>query len=159
MKSIPRSRTPEYSSWASMIRRCTNEKAFAYHRYGGRGITVCKRWLNSFENFLSDMGLRPSIKHSLDRINNDGNYEPSNCRWATIDQQMANTVWQTRHRKPLANGRIRVDTVISPEAKRKLVAQAKLLGRTPRKHASMILEERLDSDNGLYATLHPKRQK
>ncbi len=70
--------------------RCYNSKAVSYKHYGGRGITVCNRWRQSFANFLADMGLRPSSKHSLDRIDNDGNYEPSNCRWATRIQQNRN---------------------------------------------------------------------
>jgi len=81
--------TPEYRSWAAMLQRCLNPKDASYHRYGGRGITVCKRWLK-LENFLSDMGKRGDGL-SLDRINNNGNYEPGNCRWATTKQQHANT--------------------------------------------------------------------
>jgi len=81
----------EIRSWASMKQRCYNKKSPDYKRYGGRGITVCERWLNSFENFIADMGLRPSIKHTLDRFPNvNGNYEPSNCRWATPKQQGEN---------------------------------------------------------------------
>ena len=68
-----------------MAQRCTNPKAAGHHRYGGRGITVCKRW-RDFKNFLADMGARPD-NTSLDRINNDGNYEPDNCRWATSKEQ------------------------------------------------------------------------
>lgn len=81
--------TPEYSCWASMIQRCTNSNHPAWKNYGGRGITVCERWL-VFENFYQDMGPRPSPKHSIDRINNNGNYEPSNCRWATKSEQQRN---------------------------------------------------------------------
>jgi hypothetical protein len=82
--------TPEHATWAAMIQRCTNPKAPHYERYGGRGIAVCERWL-VFENFFADMGKRPSPKHSIDRKDNDGNYEPDNCRWATKLEQMRNT--------------------------------------------------------------------
>jgi hypothetical protein len=81
-------RSGTYSTWLAMHQRCKNQKVKSYKRYGGRGITVCERW-NSFENFLADMGERPDDK-SIDRIDNDGNYEPSNCRWATHKEQMAN---------------------------------------------------------------------
>jgi len=73
-----------------MISRCLNKKDSGYKNYGGRGIKVCDRWLNSFEEFLSDMGHAPSPKHSIDRIENDGNYEPGNCRWATWKAQSRN---------------------------------------------------------------------
>lgn len=79
----------EYSSWYSMIVRCTNPKNAGFKNYGGRGIKVCERWANSFENFLADMGKRSQFK-SLGRINNDGNYEPENCRWETPAQQANN---------------------------------------------------------------------
>jgi hypothetical protein len=79
-----------YSSWFSMMNRCTDVNHVAYHRYGGRGIKVCDRWLD-FWSFVEDMGERPSESHSIDRINNDGNYEPGNCRWATKTEQASNT--------------------------------------------------------------------
>lgn len=81
---------PEYRTWSRMLTRCTNPNDAAYHRYGGRGIVVCSRWATSYEAFLSDMGRRPTPFHSIDRINNDGNYEPGNCRWATKRQQLTN---------------------------------------------------------------------
>jgi hypothetical protein len=80
---------PEYRVWTSMIQRCTNPARRGYPSYGGRGIVVCERW-RDFPSFLADMGARPAGK-TLDRINNDGNYEPGNCRWATQREQCANT--------------------------------------------------------------------
>ncbi len=81
-------KTKTYTSWEGIIARCTNPKSTAYRYYGGRGIKVCRRWLK-FENFLADMGLRPP-NLTIDRINNDGNYCKSNCRWATRAQQAIN---------------------------------------------------------------------
>ena len=81
--------TPTYNSWASMWQRCTNPNSPRYPSHGGRGIKVCSQW-ESFEQFLMDMGYRPQGK-SLDRMNNDGDYTPSNCRWATPGEQSSNT--------------------------------------------------------------------
>lgn len=80
----------EFTTWCSIKQRCLDENTKSYHNYGGRGISICERWVNSFENFLFDMGKRPSSKHSIDRIDVNGNYEPSNCRWATSKEQGRN---------------------------------------------------------------------
>jgi hypothetical protein len=83
-------RTPEYLSWRAMLGRCTNPNDTSFAGYGGRGIQVCDRWRESFAAFLADMGPRPSPVHSIERNEPDGNYEPSNCRWATTQEQSWN---------------------------------------------------------------------
>ena len=83
------SRPAEYEIWRAMRRRCSNPKNDDYQYYGARGISVCSRW-DDFAQFYADMGTRTTSKHSIDRIDNDGNYEPSNCRWATAIQQRRN---------------------------------------------------------------------
>jgi hypothetical protein len=74
--------TPEYKCWSRIQQRCYNPRFRGFKNCGGRGIKVCQRRLDSFENFYADMGRRPSPKHSIERVNNDGNYEPGNCKWA-----------------------------------------------------------------------------
>lgn len=87
--------TSEYRIWRGIKSRCFNPKYFAYKWYGARGITMCERWANSFPAFYEDMGPRPK-KLSIDRINNDGNYEPGNCRWATSKEQAQNQRKRTK---------------------------------------------------------------
>lgn len=96
--------TPEYATWLRMIRRCTISSTPGYENYGGRGISVHPRWM-SFDNFYADMGDKPAREYSIDRIDNNGNYEPGNCRWATPSQQCRNT---RRNRRLTLNGETRV---------------------------------------------------
>lgn len=83
-------RTSEYGIWSGMRQRCRDPKVRSFKNYGGRGIKVCERWEKSFVNFYEDMGPRPTNKHSIDRIDPNGNYEPGNCRWSDVSTQVRN---------------------------------------------------------------------
>lgn len=91
-----------YVSYYNMINRVLNKNHERYNDYGGRGISICIEWINSFDNFFNDMGAKPTLKHSIERINNDGNYEKSNCKWATDLEQVYNRRMQRNNTSGVA---------------------------------------------------------
>lgn len=124
-KTHGKSNTDEYHCWLHMHARCSNRESSDYPNYGGRGIKVCERWL-LFEAFLADMGERPSRRHSIDRINNDGDYGPGNCRWATREQQGNN---KRSNRKLSCNG---VELTLSQWATRTGISRGAIKQRLKR---------------------------
>lgn len=115
-------KTPEYGVWLGMKERCLNKHLKQYGDYGGRGITIYPQWVNSFSDFYAYVGKRPSDEYSLDRINNDGNYEPGNVRWATWPQQNCNQ----RTRK---NNKLGVKGVHYDERRNKYFVQIRIGGK------------------------------
>jgi len=134
--------TVEHRTWMSMRDRCRNPKAAHYDCYGGRGITVCERWINSFENFYEDMGPRPSSRHSIDRIDVNGHYEPGNCRWATIAEQRRNT---------------RTNTIVQYLGRDMCIAEAAELSGISQYTLSMRIRRGWDSSR-LFAPVRPIRR-
>lgn len=103
-ESSIKGKTKEYSTWVDVKTRCYNQKEDSYKYYGGKGIKMCERWIDSYENFLADMGRAPSPQHSIERNDSNKDYAPENCRWATIIEQMNNT---SRTRRVSFNGIIK----------------------------------------------------
>jgi hypothetical protein len=118
--------TPEYVSWNGLKGRCLNPRNAKYPHYGGRGIKVCERWMVSFQAFLKDMGTRPTVQHSIERKDINGNYEPSNCVWATADIQSRN---KTTNRNITFNGQT---MIISDWAKKLAIPVSTLINRVNR---------------------------
>lgn len=133
-----KSSQPIYQLWAGMITRCTNPNHTAFARYGGRGITVSGRWM-VFDNFYADMGDRPEGK-SLDRIDNDGNYEPANCRWATAEEQ-------ARGRRNKQTG----ERYVYPQVRGYLL-RIRPNGKTLFEEKFGTLQEAIDSRNSFYSS-------
>lgn len=133
--------TPTYRTWVAMRARCLNPNVINYANYGGRGIKVCERW-DDFENFLADMGLKPSPKHSIDRIDNDGNYESGNCHWATKLEQARNSRAQKLSESDILRiESLHLDGVSYPE-----IAKAVCVGRA---RVGQVLRERFGKQQPL----------
>jgi hypothetical protein len=121
IRPVRNRQSPEYGVWLGMKQRCLNPRNGMYHRYGGRGITIDPRWLASFDAFYDDMGPRPRGT-TLDRVNNDGNYEASNCRWATVSEQHANQTHRTAPRRGVAASLAKLTDADVAEIRRLFVA-------------------------------------
>lgn len=143
---------PEYEAWKNMIRRCSDPRVRGWPNYGGRGIAVCAEWRQSFAAFLAHIGPRPTNQHSLDRIKNDGNYEPGNVRWATQAEQVCNRHHFRRGRSPARliayNG---VTLSLTAWARRTGLPQPTLHER--------IVRQRWDVERALTTPLHGSRHR
>jgi len=142
----------EYKTWNSIKTRCTNQNTICYPDYGGRGISVCDRWKNSFENFLEDMGAKPDPTYSIDRIDNDKGYSPDNCRWTDRVSQNTNQ----RMRKDNTSGYVGVylhegrwTAAISSNKKRKFLGYFKC------KHKAAMVYDMYKEKHGI----HPYKQR
>lgn len=131
--------TSVYKAWVSLKARCYNKNDKDYKRYGGRGITVCKEWKNSFERFYKDMGDKPSGKHSIDRINVNGNYCKSNCRWATIHAQNNN---KTCNHRIIFNGE---DKTITEWSRKLGIPVSTMINRITRGYTIEKTLEKIDN--------------
>jgi len=127
-------------SWCCMKQRCLNPNAIGYHRYGGRGITICGRWLENFDNFCQDMGERPEGM-TLDRINNDGNYESSNCKWSTPKEQANN--------RRAGENNAQIGIRVSPSIKIKLEELAELDNRTLSNYIKRLFSKEIKKKHNL----------
>lgn len=149
-KHFIRPTTPEYTSWIGAKRRCYDKGSNRFYRYGGLGIKMCDRWKYSFENFLEDMGHKPSPSHSIERIDITKDYEPSNCRWATVAEQASNksnNVFVTIDEKRMTLAECSRQYGISPS----------LLGRRVKKGLSgkdLIKRPRKNGKNGVCIRNH-----
>ena len=122
---------PLYQTWIGMRDRCRNPNNPNYHRYGGRGIKVCKKWQENFEAFVLDMGPKPEDKNSIDRVNNEGNYEPNNCRWATHLEQLNNT---SKCSRTMEERQTQIDRKFEQQEYRRVVAAINKLPFSNRSH-------------------------
>lgn len=141
---------PLYRTWSSMKERCSNINSPNYHRYGGRGIKVCDRWQASFEKFLEDMGEKTSPDLSIDRIDVNGNYEPSNCRWATRIEQANN-----KEHKPIATN---TNNVYYDKRYHKYHIEVYRRGKKTKKSGYKTLEEAIAARDKLIAELDKNKE-
>ncbi len=138
------SHVPEHGVWLNIINRCTKPNDRGYKNYGGRGIKICDKWLNSFVEFYNDMGSRPSNKHSIDRIDNNGDYCPENCKWETKHNQCRN---QRRNLKITYNG----ETMCVTDWAKKMNLNVETLACRIRKN-KMTIEDAINTDTKVHYT-------